>query len=81
MEEEVIDEVQVKNGMDGMEGDKASNSSSRKHNATQNEGRAKWGRTAASQKKNQTRTRKQLVATRPQVRHESVPCFFVYNCV
>lgn len=51
--------------MDRMEGYKALSSSSRKHYTTQNEGKAKWGRTATSQKKNQTKSRQQLVATRP----------------
>lgn len=64
-QEEIIGEVQMKNGMDRMEGDKALNSSSRRDYTTQNQGKGKWGRTAASQKKNQTKSRKQLVATRP----------------
>lgn len=54
----------MKNVMDRMEGDKALNGSSRKDYTTQNERKAKWGGTAASQKKNQTKNRKQLVATR-----------------
>lgn len=63
-QEEIIGEVQMKNVMDRMEGDKALNGSSRKDYTTQNERKAKWGGTAASQKKNQTKNRKQLVATR-----------------
>lgn len=38
----------MKNGMDRMEGDKALNNSSRRDYATQNEEKAKWGRTAES---------------------------------
>lgn len=61
-QEEIIGEVQMKNVMDRMEGDKALNGSSRKEYMAQNERKAKWRRTAASQKKNQTKNRKQVVA-------------------
>lgn len=65
MQEQIIGEVQMENGMDRIEGDKALNSSNRKDYTTQNEGKAKWGRTAFSQRKNQTKSRQQLEATRP----------------
>lgn len=65
MQEQIICEVQMKNGMGRMEGDKTLNSSSRKDYTTQNEGKSKWGRTASSQTKNQTKSRQQPVATRP----------------
>lgn len=54
----------MKNAMDRMEEDEALNSSSRKDYTTQNE-EAKWERTGASQKKNETKSTKPLVATRP----------------
>lgn len=54
----------MKNAMDRMEEDEALNSSSRKDYTTQNE-EAKWERTCASQKKNETKSTKPLVATRP----------------
>lgn len=54
----------MKNAMDRMEEDEALNSSSRKDYTTQNE-EGKWERTGASQKKNETKSTKPLVATRP----------------
>lgn len=55
----------MKNAMNRMEEDEALNSSSRKDYTTQNEGEAKWERTGASQKKNETKSTKPLVARRP----------------
>lgn len=55
----------MKNGMDRMEDQALNKNSSRRDDTTQNEGKAKWGRTAASQIKNQTKSRKQLVAATP----------------
>lgn len=59
-QEEVIGEVQMKNGMDRMEGDKALNSSSRKDSTTQNEGKAKWERKLHPRKRTRLRSESNL---------------------
>lgn len=70
----------MKNAMDRMEEDEALNSSSRKDYTTQNE-EAKWERTGASQKKNETKSTKATCGYKTMLCTEvCLDYVFVYNC-
>lgn len=71
----------MKNAMNRMEEDEALNSSSRKDYTTQNEGEAKWERTGASQKKNETKSTKATCGYKTMLCTEvCLDYVFVYNC-
>lgn len=71
----------MKNGMDRMEGDKALNNSSRRDYTTQNEEKAKWGRTAESQRKNQTKQKAACGYNTVLYTKVYLAYVFGYNCV